>query len=163
MPLPHLRQFNAHCAPEGEDRRQTILLPDCLDDYVAENNPVRVIEAFIDELDLASLPSARRQPCTAGGHQGRSGATGDSPCGCANNSQSAPVPSRPFHRLHATSSPLRGTGRQEANDSRANLALHRTRPSRLSSARVTGISLRQCPPRCYPARGTHSSHRLASL
>ena len=32
---------------EGEDRRQGALLPHCLDDYVTENNPVRVIEAFI--------------------------------------------------------------------------------------------------------------------
>ena len=40
---------------EGEDRRQVVLLPHCLDDYVTENNPVRVIEAFIDELDLATL------------------------------------------------------------------------------------------------------------
>jgi len=30
---------------EGEDRRQGALLPHCLDDYVTENNPVRVIEA----------------------------------------------------------------------------------------------------------------------
>ena len=40
---------------EGEDRRQGALLPHCLDDYVTENNPVRVIEAFIDEVDLATL------------------------------------------------------------------------------------------------------------
>src|ERR1700751_3050024 len=40
---------------EGEDRRQGALLPHCLDDYVRENNPVRVIEVFIDELDLATL------------------------------------------------------------------------------------------------------------
>ncbi len=40
---------------EGEDRLQGVLLPHCLDDYVTENNPVRVIEAFIDELDLATL------------------------------------------------------------------------------------------------------------
>src|SRR5262252_5740559 len=40
---------------EGEDRRQGALLPHCLDDYVTENNPVRVIEAFIDELDLATV------------------------------------------------------------------------------------------------------------
>ena len=49
---------------EGEDRLQVALLPHCLDDYVTENNPVRVIEAFIDELDLATLAlrvlSARR-------------------------------------------------------------------------------------------------------
>jgi hypothetical protein len=35
---------------EGEDRLRGALLPHCLDDYVTENNPVRVIEAFIDEL-----------------------------------------------------------------------------------------------------------------
>ena len=40
---------------EGEDRLQGALLPHCLDDYVTENNPVRVIEAFTDELDLATL------------------------------------------------------------------------------------------------------------
>jgi transposase len=33
---------------EGEDRCQSLLLPECLDDYVGEDNPVRVIEAFID-------------------------------------------------------------------------------------------------------------------
>ena len=40
---------------DGEDRMQQTLLPDCLDDYVGEENPVRVIEVFIDELDLAAL------------------------------------------------------------------------------------------------------------
>ena len=40
---------------EGEDRRQATLLPDCLEDYVSEDNPVRIIEAFIDELDLKAL------------------------------------------------------------------------------------------------------------
>ena len=40
---------------EGEDRRQATLLPECLDDYVAEDNPVRVVEAFIDELHLGAL------------------------------------------------------------------------------------------------------------
>jgi transposase len=40
---------------EGEARQQVVLLPPCLDDYVTENNPVRVIEAFVDELDLATL------------------------------------------------------------------------------------------------------------
>jgi len=40
---------------EGEDRRQGILLPEYLDDYVPEDNPVRVIDVFIDELDLAAL------------------------------------------------------------------------------------------------------------
>ena len=40
---------------EGEDRNQVTLLPECLDDYVAEDNPVRVIDVFIDELDLTGL------------------------------------------------------------------------------------------------------------
>ena len=40
---------------EGEDRRQATLLPDCLEDYVAEDNPVRFIDAFVDGLDLAAL------------------------------------------------------------------------------------------------------------
>ncbi len=40
---------------EGEDRRQATLLPDSLEDYVTEDNPVRVVEVFIDELDLAAL------------------------------------------------------------------------------------------------------------
>jgi transposase len=40
---------------EGADRRQVTLLPPCLDDYVTEDNPVRVVEVFIDELDLGAL------------------------------------------------------------------------------------------------------------
>jgi hypothetical protein len=40
---------------EGEDRRQATLLPDSLDDYVTEDNPVRVVDVFIDELELAAL------------------------------------------------------------------------------------------------------------
>jgi len=40
---------------EGEDRAQVTLLPECLDDYIAEDNPVRVIDVFIEELDLTSL------------------------------------------------------------------------------------------------------------
>src|ERR1700752_2450480 len=51
---------------EGEDRLQGALLPHCLDDYVTENNPVRVIEAFIDELDLATLGFEGVVPETTG-------------------------------------------------------------------------------------------------
>jgi transposase len=40
---------------EGCDRRQRLLLPDCVDDYVGEDSPVRVIDVFIDELDLDEL------------------------------------------------------------------------------------------------------------
>jgi hypothetical protein len=37
---------------EGEDRTQGVLLDEFLDDYGTEDNPVRVIDAFLDELDL---------------------------------------------------------------------------------------------------------------
>jgi transposase len=40
---------------EGEDRRQGVLLPEFLDDYVSEENPVRVIDAFVEALDLGAL------------------------------------------------------------------------------------------------------------
>jgi transposase len=40
---------------EGEHRNQSTLFPELLDDYVDENNPVRVIEAFVDESDLRCL------------------------------------------------------------------------------------------------------------
>ena len=40
---------------EGLDRSQTTLLPECIDDYVDEDNPVRAVDAFVDMLDLAAL------------------------------------------------------------------------------------------------------------
>jgi transposase len=40
---------------EGCDRRERQLLPDCVDDYVADDNQVRVIDVFVDELDLEVL------------------------------------------------------------------------------------------------------------
>jgi transposase len=43
---------------EGEDRRQGVLLPEYLDDHVSEDNPVRVIDVFVDELDLGVLAFA---------------------------------------------------------------------------------------------------------
>ena len=40
---------------EGTDRGQTTLFPECLEDWVDENNPVRVIDIFVDELELGEL------------------------------------------------------------------------------------------------------------
>jgi len=40
---------------EGENRRQTELLPACLLDYVSEDNPVRVVDVVINELDLRAI------------------------------------------------------------------------------------------------------------
>jgi len=51
---------------EGEDRGQGTLLPEILDDYVAEDNLVRVVDVFVDELDLARLGFARVQPAKTG-------------------------------------------------------------------------------------------------
>jgi transposase len=51
---------------EGEDRQQGTLLPDRLEDYVSEDNPVRVIDVFIDELDLGALGFSGVVPETTG-------------------------------------------------------------------------------------------------
>ena len=40
---------------EGESRSQATLFPERLDDYISEENPVRVIDVFVDELDIGSL------------------------------------------------------------------------------------------------------------
>jgi transposase len=40
---------------EGQDRQQVTLLPESLDDFIAQENAVRVVDAFVDELDLADL------------------------------------------------------------------------------------------------------------
>ena len=39
----------------GIDRSQTTLFPECLEDWIDEDNPVRVIELFVEGLDLAEL------------------------------------------------------------------------------------------------------------
>jgi transposase len=39
----------------GVNRGQSTLLPECLDDFIDESNPVRVIDAFVDALDLGEL------------------------------------------------------------------------------------------------------------
>jgi transposase len=40
---------------EGMDRGQSTLFPECLEDWICEDNPVRAIDVFVDELDLAEL------------------------------------------------------------------------------------------------------------
>src|SRR5450631_3792831 len=51
---------------EGEDRSQSTLFPEHLDDYIAEDNPVRVIDVFVDELDLHGLGFEGMQPEVTG-------------------------------------------------------------------------------------------------
>jgi transposase len=40
---------------DGVDRGQSTLFPECLEDWIGEDNPVRVIDVFVDELDLGDL------------------------------------------------------------------------------------------------------------
>ena len=51
---------------EGEDRHQGVLLPEYLDDYVSDENPVRVIDVFVDELNLGALGFAGVVPEATG-------------------------------------------------------------------------------------------------
>ena len=51
---------------EGIDRRQSLILPPSLDDYVSESNPVRVVEVFIDQVNLAALGFAGVVPEATG-------------------------------------------------------------------------------------------------
>ena len=50
----------------GSDRAQSTLLPACLDDFIDDSNPVRVIDAFVDALDLAELGFDRVEPAATG-------------------------------------------------------------------------------------------------
>ena len=47
---------------EGEGRSQGTLFPERLEDWIGEDNPVRVIDVFVDELDLGGLGFGRLAP-----------------------------------------------------------------------------------------------------
>src|SRR6476661_10599485 len=61
----------------GADRGQLTLLPECLDEWIDESNPVRAVDAFVDALDLGKLgfegvvpevtgrPSYHPRPCSS--------------------------------------------------------------------------------------------------
>ena len=51
---------------EGEDRKQAVLLPEYLEDYVSDDNPVRVVDVFVDELDLHDLGFDGTAPAMTG-------------------------------------------------------------------------------------------------
>ncbi|HEY2593115.1 MAG TPA: IS1182 family transposase [Chloroflexota bacterium] len=51
---------------EGEDRRQGVLLPEFLEDWVSEENPVRAVDVFVDELDLGALGFEGVEPAATG-------------------------------------------------------------------------------------------------
>ena len=52
---------------EGIDRSQSTFFPPMLDDYVADGNPVRAVDAFVDGLDLGKLGFGRVVPLEQGG------------------------------------------------------------------------------------------------
>ncbi len=51
---------------EGAPRTQSVLFPERLDDWIAEDNPVRAIDAFVDELDLRDLGFESAEPSDTG-------------------------------------------------------------------------------------------------
>jgi transposase len=51
---------------EGRSRLQNFLLPESVDDYVDESNPIRAVEVFVDALDLAELGFGRAVPAETG-------------------------------------------------------------------------------------------------
>src|SRR6187399_3146609 len=51
---------------DGVDRGQSTLFPQCLEDWINEDNPVRVIDVFVEELDLAELGFGRVDPKVTG-------------------------------------------------------------------------------------------------
>lgn len=50
----------------GDDRSQSTLFPERLDDYLSEDNPVRAVDVFVDELDLAGLGFCGVEPEATG-------------------------------------------------------------------------------------------------
>jgi len=81
---------------EEADRRQWTLLPECLDDFIDDNNPVRVIDVFVDAPDLAEMSFEGVEPAARHihqlGHHGRNIGAGIERLG-ANNFPSVPIKS----------------------------------------------------------------------
>ena len=51
---------------ESQDRGQSTLFPECLEDWIDQDNPVRVIDVFVDGLDLADLEFSGVDPEATG-------------------------------------------------------------------------------------------------
>jgi transposase len=51
---------------EGDDRKQFALLPECVDDYIEQDNPVRIVDVFVDEPDLTTLGFNGTTPAVTG-------------------------------------------------------------------------------------------------
>lgn len=53
---------------KGQDRRQRVLFPDCIDEYVEADAPVRLFDAFVDNLKMNELGFVRSTPAETGTH-----------------------------------------------------------------------------------------------
>jgi hypothetical protein len=51
---------------EGENRFQSILFPESLEDYIAKDNSIRIVDAFDDKLKLKALGFDRAEPSDTG-------------------------------------------------------------------------------------------------
>ena len=51
---------------EGQSRQQVTLLPECLDDFISDDNSVRVVDAFVEALDLPGLGFEGTEPADTG-------------------------------------------------------------------------------------------------
>jgi len=51
---------------EGHERTQSVLFPESLDEWIDDDNPVRVVDVFVDELDLTKLGMERAEPAATG-------------------------------------------------------------------------------------------------
>jgi transposase len=51
---------------EGDPRKQSVLFPERLDEWIGDDNPVRAVDAFVEELDLKELGFASAEPAATG-------------------------------------------------------------------------------------------------
>jgi hypothetical protein len=51
---------------EGDDRKKFALLPECVDNYIGQDNPVGIVDVFVDELDLTTLGFNGTTPAVTG-------------------------------------------------------------------------------------------------
>lgn len=74
---------------QGVSRKQAVLFPDTVDDYIEEDDPARLMDLFIDRLDLQKMGFVRSEP-KAEGRPGYSPATFSSCMSTATTTASAP-------------------------------------------------------------------------
>ena len=66
MISPHESSGGVAVRRRGRSRGQSTLLPECLDNWIDEENPVRAIDAFVDTLDLGDLGFDGVEPAATG-------------------------------------------------------------------------------------------------